>query len=290
MISANKMSVQTYTLTVILAVLGTISILPAFAAYNELACPDCEGSGIVAAQQAKLEKVPITVWTDRSAYDHESIIMVEGKVANFRAGDAVTLTVISPTNNVVTVQQIEVEANKIFRTNLNTAGNLWKQNGTYVIRVQYGNQEVNNKVFVELTGMLPGQPTGCGTNELSASGHCIPYNISGASVSGARINTVDKSIVISIMAFEDGALTIDPSTNVISGIFFVLVDGQEWNDVEIAGNEVTVMFPAGTEEIEIIGTFVIPEFGAIAALVLAVVIISIIVVTAKTRLGVIPKY
>ena len=69
----------------------------------------------------------------------------------------------------------------------------------------------------------------------------------------------------------------------------VLVDGEEWDDVEIAGNDVTVMFPAGTSEIEIIGTFVIPEFGAIAGLILAVSIISIIAVSAKTKLNVIPK-
>ncbi len=50
------------------------------------------------------------------------------------------------------------------------------------------------------------------------------------------------------------------------------------------------MIPAGAQEIEIIGTFVIPEFGAIAALILAVAIISIIAVTAKTRLSVLPKY
>jgi predicted secreted protein with PEFG-CTERM motif len=50
------------------------------------------------------------------------------------------------------------------------------------------------------------------------------------------------------------------------------------------------MFPEGAEEIEIIGTFVIPEFGAIAALILAVAIISIIAVSAKTRLNVFPKY
>jgi len=70
----------------------------------------------------------------------------------------------------------------------------------------------------------------------------------------------------------------------------VLVDGEEWDDVEINGNEVTVSFPAGTEEIEIIGTFAIPEFGTIAALILAVAIISIIAVSAKTRLNIIPKY
>jgi predicted secreted protein with PEFG-CTERM motif len=68
----------------------------------------------------------------------------------------------------------------------------------------------------------------------------------------------------------------------------VLVDGEEWDDVEINGNEVTVMFLAGAETIEIIGTFVIPEFGTIAAMILVVAIISIIAISAKSRLSIIP--
>jgi predicted secreted protein with PEFG-CTERM motif len=70
----------------------------------------------------------------------------------------------------------------------------------------------------------------------------------------------------------------------------VLVDGEEWDDVEINGNEVTVMFPAGAEEIEVIGTFVVPEFGTIAAMILAVAIISIIAISSKSRLSIMPRY
>ena len=65
---------------------------------------------------------------------------------------------------------------------------------------------------------------------------------------------------------------------------------EEWDDSEINGNEITVMFLAGAEEIQIIGTHVIPEFGAIAALILAVAIISIIAVSAKSRLSIMPRY
>ncbi len=46
----------------------------------------------------------------------------------------------------------------------------------------------------------------------------------------------------------------------------------------------------GSVDVEIIDGAVIPEFGTIAALILAVAIISIIAVSAKTRLSVMPKY
>jgi len=43
-------------------------------------------------------------------------------------------------------------------------------------------------------------------------------------------------------------------------------------------------------EVEILDGHVIPEFGVIAAMILAVAIISIIVVTAKTKLSLVPRY
>ena len=130
----------------------------------------------------------------------------------------------------------------------------------------------------------------CRSNEVSADGYCIPYDISGGIVTGAIINIDNNSIIINLDANDDGTLIVTPSESTQKGIFMVLVDGEESDDVTINGNEVTVMFPAGAEEIEIIGTFVVPEFGTIAAMILAVAIISIIAVSAKSRLSIIPRY
>jgi predicted secreted protein with PEFG-CTERM motif len=41
--------------------------------------------------------------------------------------------------------------------------------------------------------------------------------------------------------------------------------------------------------IEIIGTFVIPEFGTIAVMILIIAIISVIAISAKSRLSIMPK-
>jgi predicted secreted protein with PEFG-CTERM motif len=43
-------------------------------------------------------------------------------------------------------------------------------------------------------------------------------------------------------------------------------------------------------EIQILDGHVIPEFGVIAVMILAVAIVSIIVVTAKTKLSIVPRY
>ena len=239
--------------------------------------------------------LPLDIAANDSTYDHDSIITVTGSVANAVPGDVVTIVVVSPLNSIVTIDQLDVSNDNTFKTTFNTSSGLWKYDGTYTIKANYGS--LDNKVKVELIGGLAvSQPSGCGPSEVNAfgygntDGYCIPYEISGGEVTSAAINTDDNSIIININPNNDGTLTVTPSESTQDGIFMVLVDGEESDDVEINGNTVTVMFPAEAEQIEIIGTFVIPEFGTIAAMILAVAIISIIAVSAKSRLSIMPRY
>ena len=67
-----------------------------------------------------------------------------------------------------------------------------------------------------------------------------------------------------------------------------LVDNEEV-DFEQMGRTLHIEYGAGAEIIEIVGSHVVPEFGTIAMIVLAVAIVSIIAITAKTRTTLIPK-
>ena len=242
-------------------------------------------------------ELPLMVEADNTTYSHDDTITISGQVANVIPGNVpITVTVVSPLTSLVTIDQINVTDDGSFETTLSTAGNLWKYDGTYTIKVNYGS--LDNNVTVELTGGVAQveethtehHDDECGSNEVSADGNCIPYEISGGMVTSATVNTNDNSVIINIDADDDGTLTISPSESTQSGIFMVLVDGEESNDAEINGNTIIVPFGAETEQIEIIGTFVIPEFGTIAAMILAVAIISIIAISAKSRLSIVPRY
>jgi len=285
---------MSFALLAILTAVGTLTMSSAYAAGDlPQACVGCTMEDARAtANEMLLRDIPISVWTDKTDYHHSDMIMVKGQVAN-TSGFPVTVTVVSPTNVIVTIDQLTVSKDGSFKTTLNTAGAMWKYDGTYTIKVNYGNSEKSNSVRVEIAGGDVTGPTSnkkCGTNEIAIGDNCVPFSISGGMVTGATINTNDNSIIISINAKEDGTLTITPSKTILDGIFMVLVDGEESNDVEIVGNKVTVMFPAGAEKIEIIGTYVIPEFGVIAVMILAVAIISTIAISAKSRLSIIPRY
>jgi len=282
-----------FALLALLTAVGTLTMSSAYAADLPQACVGCTTEDAKeAAKQMLLKDIPVSVWTDKTDYGHNDKIMVEGQVAN-TSGFPITITVVSPLNSIVTIDQVNVSDDGSFKTTLNTAGGMWKYDGTYTIKVNYGSSEKSNTVHVEISCAVVTEETPskmCNTNEIAIGDNCVPFSITGGTVTGATINTDDNSIVISINANEDGKLTLTPSKTIIDGIFMVLVDGEEWDDVEIVANKVTVMFPAGAERIEIIGTYVIPEFGAIAAMILAVAIISIIAVSAKSRLSIMPKY
>ena len=279
----------------LLAVLTAVGTLTVSSAYAQLSCPDCGlDDPRIIAQQLLLADIPVSVWTNGSTFGHDDTIIVEGRVANVVSGVPVTITITSSLYSIITIDQIQVDDIGNFRTSFSTAGDLWKYDGTYFIKANYGSAEKSNKVLVELVNGMDANATTegekCGESELSVKGNCVPYSISGGTVTGVTVNTDDNSLIVMISANEDGTITLTPSKKVLDGAFMVLVDGEEWDDAEINGNKITVMFLAGAEQIEIIGTHVVPEFGAIAALILAIAIISIIAVSAKSRLSIMPRY
>jgi predicted secreted protein with PEFG-CTERM motif len=131
--------------------------------------------------------------------------------------------------------------------------------------------------------------------------YCVPYEITGATVTKSTVSSATTSIVLMIDAQSDGSILLavprsilDSQTNGVDSDFIVLVDGEEADYVEIDNDDtmraLEIAFSGETTEIEIIGTYAVPEFGTIAAIILAVAIVSIIAVSARSRLSILPRY
>ena len=106
-------------------------------------------------------------------------------------------------------------------------------------------------------------------------------------------NSDDDTLLVHLFgADDDGELKITLNKDIITpfddGSYFVLINSEE-AEFEQMGNTLHIDYVAGTEKIEIVGSHVVPEFGTIAMIVLAVAIVSIIVLTTKTRTTLIPK-
>jgi predicted secreted protein with PEFG-CTERM motif len=127
----------------------------------------------------------------------------------------------------------------------------------------------------------------------------LDHDITSGSVTEMEIDMESTSLIVEIDSDDAGSITITLPRDVIDATIndedddlFVIVDGEEVDFDETktsTDRTLTITFPAGTEEIEIIGTFVVPEFGTIAVMILAVAIISIVAISAKSRLSIMPR-
>jgi len=246
---------------------------------------------------AQIEEV-IGVTTDQSSYQLGDRIIISGQVRDLISQTPVSVTVIGPTGNIVAIAQVDVGADKKYSTEI-TAGGTMKSEGTYTIKVLYGSKSRTAETTFEFGGGVPsGPPTQMGPS-MDVEGYTVGFKITGGSVLSITPDVDSNSLIIEISTTSDGELTIilpraliDAKLNGDDDDFFVLVDAEEMDfDETKTSTERTlvIQFFDGTEEIEIIGTFVIPEFDTIAAMILSVAIISIIAVTAKTRLRLVPR-
>ena len=207
------------------------------------------------------------------------------------------------------IDQIAVNNDGSFSTTIETANVIMKKDGTYLIYAQYVDVETT-AISVELTNAIETSETGTAVTGTSVTGTAVTgtdeepfYKLSPGQIEyditcNADLiffaNEDDDSIVIYLDPTDDGILTITLHEELIKpfedGTFVVIVDNQTMQDFTQVGNTLTIPCLAGTEKIEIHGSWAIPEFGVIAVMILAVAIVSIIVVTAKTRLSLVTRY
>ena len=238
----------------------------------------------------------ITFNIESDTYDHDSIIIITGQVKTVKDVDVVF--VVTGPLGIVQIDQVKISSDGSFSTTINTASAMMKYDGEYKIKASY-DQYNNHFEYVNLVGgidvgSLVGHEVEHHETEVVDLASEVDYSISGGDVHGVTANVNGNSLVVSIHDAEDGGeLTITLPSDVITpfndGTFFVLVNDEESDDASQDGNTITVPFDADAETIEIIGTHVVPEFGTIAAIILAVAITSIIVLSAKTKLSIMPK-
>jgi predicted secreted protein with PEFG-CTERM motif len=127
----------------------------------------------------------------------------------------------------------------------------------------------------------------------------LDHMISGGHVTSMMADGEVNSVIIQMNTQDQGEITVTLPRDVIDATmdnedddFFVLVDYEEVSFEETktsTDRTLSIEFPAGAETIEIVGTNAIPEFGTIAAMILGIAIVSIIAISSKSRLSIMPR-
>ena len=240
----------------------------------------------------------LTVTTEKESYAAGEPVEVLGLVDIILEGTPVVIRVVSPVGNMIHPAQVDVESDGSFSETISTSiGGKWKETGTYTIMVNYGDN--STQVEFEYGGMMSAgvqttpefamEENENASQSIMIEDHSLDYDLTCAEIQSMTPDTENKSLVIAIKTECDGELKITLPKDVIDTDeegFFILVDGDETNHKASSVGEfwtLTIPFSYGSEEIEIIGTFVIPEFGTIASLILVTAITSIIIISAKNK-------
>jgi len=257
----------------------------------------------------------ITIDTDKNVYDHTDTVTITGTVDPVDENEIpVSILFVNQYDGIVSIDQLFVNSDGSWSGQivLNPKNNQQSEDGVYEIRASYGNFasialsiELINAVEASEGTEIGTAVTGtavAGTDVTGPDGEPF-YKLAGGQIDYDETcnanpaffaNADDDSIVIYLDPTNDGILTVTLHEELIKpfedGTFVVIVNNQEMQDFTQIGNTLTIPCVVGTEKIEIHGSWAIPEFGVIAAMILAVAIVSIIVVTAKTRLSLVPRY
>ena len=215
----------------------------------------------------------------------------------------VTVVITASNGNIVQVDQLSVSGGS-FSTTFNVSAS---DDGAYKIAANQGpSGKYSLNVSVDVSGGSSDSSASV-SNQLAAAAE---EETAAVAAGGLTLSAggVEGSTTIDVSGTTDrnGDITLKvtaPNGNVISvsqispsgGSFMTTIEtgGALWSQdgmYTISAHQGAASNYQTSADVEIVDGHVIPEFGVIAAMILAVAIVSIIVVTAKTKLSIVPRY
>ena len=256
--------------------------------------------------QEELGAQKITLTSDNTAYQEGDVITITGTIEKVIPGMPVSLQVFFE-KNLIQVSQVNVSQDGKFTDTFTAAGPQWQNEGTIIIKANYGGEtstELNIEFFKNTSGVYTSNYE---VKIPDAGTFDVRYTMKGGVISSMELNQRNLSLMINIETNSDGNLninlprdSIDSKTSNGQDIDFIVLMYEGNNEVPVQTDfkkiqsdsefrSIDIPVKNGDTKIEIVGTHVVPEFGTIAMIVLAVAIVSIIAVSAKSRLSIMPR-
>ena len=238
----------------------------------------------------------ISVQTDDENYDEGDTIVISGEITTIIGDTQVTLQLFKE-GNMIEIAQIKVSTDGHYSHTIIAEGNLWKSQGEHTVKVTYGEGNIAETNFLftpqsevlETTDIFEVNAGNSGTFD-------IPYTIRGGTLLDISIDQDIFGLVIKIDASDEGKLVLDLPRKYIDAekqngkdeVFIILIEKIDNKIVETQYDEetshseirtLTINFEEGDSLIQIIGTYVVPEFGTIVMIILSIGIMASILLT-----------
>ena len=238
----------------------------------------------------------LSVHVSNNSFEEGETIVISGKVSIIVPERPVTIQIFNA-DNLIEIAQLVVAQDGSFTHTIIAQGPQWQNEGDYTVRASYGQgniAEANFKFFKQIA--IADTSDFFEVDAGSSGTFDVEYIIRGGTVKDMIVDSESFTLIVIIESPGDGSLTLDlpresidaKKSNGEDDLFIILIDGIEVIYDEAITNEdtrtITIQFEEGDSDIEVIGTFIIPEFGTIASLILAVSIISVIIFSAKKKM------
>ncbi len=246
---------------------------------------------IISTGTAFAQESLISVQTDDKIYDEGDTIVISGHVTTIVGSTPATLQLFSE-GNLIDIAQITIAQDGSYSHTVIAEGPLWQTQGNYTIRVSYGEGNIAESEFAYSPKTATIEKT---TNfEVDAGDHGtfdVKYTIKGATIKDMEVNSDIFGLTVLIESADEGIITLELPREFIGAekqdgkddTFIILIDGIEVDYTEKAIHSesriITMNFEQGDSKIEIIGTYVVPEFGTITLMILIAGITSIVILT-----------
>ena len=242
-------------------------------------------TGTVYAQESQ---PIISVESDDDNYYEGEIIKISGKVNSVIGGTPVTLQIFTGNDDLVSIAQINISQESTFSHSILAKGPLWQKQGEYTIRASYGETGVTESKF-EYTPNSQLIPTNFKVDTENET-FDVKYIIKGGIVKDMTVDPDMLTLEVQINSTDDGEIFLELPREYIGAekqngndeIFIILIDEKQVpykeSSTHSESRSITIEFNQNDSDIEIIGTYIIPEFGTIAMMILMVGILSTILV------------
>ena len=244
----------------------------------------------------------LSISTSNDIYYNGDSVVVFGDVGTLFENLPVTIQIYyESSGNLIDVAQVPVAKDGTFAKSFSATGPLWNDEGTYLVRVQYTTTQIAETTFEFYTQIIdkssavfPVQIPNSGTFE-------VGYTIRGGEVKDIEMNLERYSILVETVVQSNGNIVLklpresfDAQSDGTDETFIVLVSKDtvknfvqvEYTEIATSDNYRTIRIPIeeGDMQVEVIGTYVIPEFGSVVIIILIVAITSTIIIS-KSRIS-----
>jgi len=239
----------------------------------------------------------VTLSTSSDIYYDGDHVVVFGSVNTFFENLPITIQIYHETN-LVSVDQVPVAKDGTFVSSFYATGSKWKNEGTYTIRGQYTPTQIAETTFEFFSHVIDESHAVFLVDIPNSGTFDVGYTIRGGEVKDVVMNQERYSLVVETIMTSNGNIILklprdsfDAQNDDTDTTFIILISKQnnaagdfiqvEYEEIAVSSDYRTIRIPLeeGDRWIEVIGTYVIPEFGSIAIIILVVAVSSAIIVS-----------